>query len=248
MSQPFIRERFSGEGRRAHRGPAGKPTCACAPVRACRGHAVHDEPAADERSGSRDLRKVEAAVRLSRYGGTAPCYCMLAAGHIDLVIGPSSTPADVIPLIPIIKARRHRDHLGHTNRPKPADASSAAGDTRVHAAAFELFVCISRKAPAAGHRAGQRATELLMEQTVPRQALAAFDAFVPGKHCSDFEWKIRLSARIMSAAGFPGYANAKSSSAAAVDALVAGRDDASAGFGRFVVQVVTMPPAPVMIG
>ena len=45
---------------------------------------------------------VEDAVRLSRYGGDCYAYCMLAAGHVDLVIETELKPYDVLPLIPII--------------------------------------------------------------------------------------------------------------------------------------------------
>src|SRR5260370_21125777 len=46
--------------------------------------------------------RVEAAVRLSRYGGDCYAYCMLAAGHVDLVIETELKPYDVLPLMPII--------------------------------------------------------------------------------------------------------------------------------------------------
>ena len=66
--------------------------------------------------------KVEAAVRLSRYGGDCYAYCMLAAGHVDLVIETGLKPYDVIPLVPIIAGAGGIDHhLGqrpaHRRRP-----------------------------------------------------------------------------------------------------------------------------------
>ena len=45
---------------------------------------------------------VEDKVRLSRYGGDCYAYCMLAAGHVDLVIETELKPHDVAALIPII--------------------------------------------------------------------------------------------------------------------------------------------------
>ena len=47
--------------------------------------------------------RVEDAVRLSRYGGDCYAYCMLAAGHVDLVIETELKPYDVLPLVPIIQ-------------------------------------------------------------------------------------------------------------------------------------------------
>ena len=46
--------------------------------------------------------RVEDAVRLSRYGGDCYAYCMLAAGHVDLVIETELKPYDVLPLVLII--------------------------------------------------------------------------------------------------------------------------------------------------
>ena len=41
-------------------------------------------------------------MKLSRYGGDCYAYCMLAAGHVDLVIETELKPYDILPLIPII--------------------------------------------------------------------------------------------------------------------------------------------------
>ena len=46
--------------------------------------------------------RVESAVRLSRYGGDCYSYCMLAAGHLDLVIETELKPYDIAALIPIV--------------------------------------------------------------------------------------------------------------------------------------------------
>ena len=66
--------------------------------------------------------KVEEAVQLSRYGGDCYAYCMLAAGHVDLVIETELKPYDILPLDPDHRRRRrHRHHLGrrlaHGRRP-----------------------------------------------------------------------------------------------------------------------------------
>ena len=97
MYQPFIRERFTGDGGAAHyRGPAGERDLRVRRARPERGGAVHHQPAADERERPRGLRRVEKAVQLSRYGGDCYAYCMLAAGHVDLVIETELKPHDVI--------------------------------------------------------------------------------------------------------------------------------------------------------
>jgi myo-inositol-1(or 4)-monophosphatase len=83
--------------------------------------------------------KVEAAVRLSRYGGDCYAYCMLAAGHIDLVIETELKPHDVIPLIPIITGAGGIVTTWDNGPPEAGGRIIAAGDKRVHAAALELL-------------------------------------------------------------------------------------------------------------
>jgi histidinol phosphatase-like enzyme (inositol monophosphatase family) len=48
--------------------------------------------------------RLEATVRLRRFGGDCYAYAMLAAGHIDLVVEASLKAVDIVPLIPIIEA------------------------------------------------------------------------------------------------------------------------------------------------
>ena len=83
--------------------------------------------------------KVEAAVRLSRYGGDCYAYCMLAAGHIDLVIETELKPHDVIPLIPIIIGAGGIVTSWDNGPPEVGGRIIAAGDKRAHAAALELL-------------------------------------------------------------------------------------------------------------
>src|SRR6516225_7447061 len=104
MNQPFTRERFSGDGGRAHyRGPTGERDLR---VRACADLAkavlFTTSPLLMNTHDRETFGRVEAAVRLSRYGGDCYAYCMLAAGHVDLVIETELKPYDVLPLVPII--------------------------------------------------------------------------------------------------------------------------------------------------
>ena len=103
---PAVHARALHRRRRRGAAIAGRPASAPdgAPVRgADRRGAVHHQPAADEARRPRALfGKVEEAVRLSRYGGDCYAYCMLAAGHVDLVIETELKPHDMLPLIPII--------------------------------------------------------------------------------------------------------------------------------------------------
>jgi myo-inositol-1(or 4)-monophosphatase len=141
MHQPFIRERFSGDGGAAHyRGPAGNRELR---VRECA--KLEDavlfttSPLLMNKSDRAIFQRVENAVRLSRYGGDCYAYCMLAAGQIDLVIETEIKPHDIIPLIPIINGA---GGVVTTWEGEPAQTGGrclVAGDKRVHQAAMEML-------------------------------------------------------------------------------------------------------------
>jgi myo-inositol-1(or 4)-monophosphatase len=104
VHQPFIGERFTGDGRAAtYRGPAGSRSLTVRPC-ATLGEAVlyTTSPRLMNPADRASFAKVEETVRLSRYGGDCYSYCMLAAGHVDLVIETELKPHDVAALIPII--------------------------------------------------------------------------------------------------------------------------------------------------
>lgn len=138
MHQPFTRERFTGDCGAAHyRGPAGKRDLR---VRPCENLAdavlFTTSPLLMNAEDRRAFGRVENAARLSRYGGDCYAYCMLAAGHVDLVIETGLKPHDVLALIPIITGA---GGIITTWEGSPAYAGGrivAAGDRRVHAAAM----------------------------------------------------------------------------------------------------------------
>jgi myo-inositol-1(or 4)-monophosphatase len=141
MNQPFIRERFSGDGERAHYcGPAGKRELR---VRSCGRLAdavlFTTSPLLMNRSDRTIFSRVEKGVRLSRYGGDCYAYCMLAAGHVDLVIETELKPYDVLPLMPIIAGAGGVVTTWEGEAPHSGGRIIAAGDAHVHAAALELL-------------------------------------------------------------------------------------------------------------
>jgi histidinol phosphatase-like enzyme (inositol monophosphatase family) len=104
MSQPFIGERFWGDGGEArYQGPAGSRV-----LQASRCTQLSEAilsattPAMFSPTELSSFRKVEDKACLTRYGGDAYGYCLLAAGHIDLVIEADLKPCDILPLIPIL--------------------------------------------------------------------------------------------------------------------------------------------------
>ena len=114
MHQPYTRERFSGDnGAARYRGPSGERVMM---VRRCADIAnailMTTSPLLMKEADRSAFGRVEQAVRLSRYGGDCYAYCMLAAGHVDLVIETELKPYDIVPLrdgrLPIIGGRGMR--------------------------------------------------------------------------------------------------------------------------------------------
>jgi histidinol phosphatase-like enzyme (inositol monophosphatase family) len=141
MHQPFIGERFSGDNGSAHySGSAGERRLA---VRRC--GELRDatlfttSPLLMNEADRAAFGSVEKQVRLTRYGGDCYSYCMLAAGHLDLVIETELKPYDIAALIPIVTGA---GGVVTTWEGKPAQGGGriiAAGDPRIHQAALKLL-------------------------------------------------------------------------------------------------------------
>jgi myo-inositol-1(or 4)-monophosphatase len=141
MNQPFTRERFSGDGRAArYRGPADERDLRVRPC-ATLAEAVlfTTSPLLMNAADRAAFGRVEAAARLSRYGGDCYAYCMLAAGHVDLVIETELKPYDVLALIPIITGAGGVITTWENASPAAGGRIVAAGDRRVHAQALTIL-------------------------------------------------------------------------------------------------------------
>jgi myo-inositol-1(or 4)-monophosphatase len=141
MHQPFTREHFTGDGGAAHyRGPGGERALQ---VRPCASLAeatlMTTSPLLMNDAERRAFERVEAAARLSRYGGDCYAYCMVAAGHVDLVIESQLKPYDVMALIPIVTGAGGIMTSWDGGPAKAGGSIIAAGDKRVHAAAMALL-------------------------------------------------------------------------------------------------------------
>lgn len=147
MHQPFTRERFVGDGGGSTwRGPAIKGTQlterrlrtrSCADLGAATVMTTH--PSLLQEGTLEPFRRVEARARLSRYGGDCYAYCMLAAGHVDLVIESGLKPYDIAALIPIIEGAGGVVTTWTGGDPAKGGSIIAAGDKRIHGAALELL-------------------------------------------------------------------------------------------------------------
>jgi myo-inositol-1(or 4)-monophosphatase len=141
MDQPFTRERFSGDGRAAqYRGPPGKRSLRVRPCPKLADAVVFTtSPRLMNEADRKAFSRVEEAALLSRYGGDCYAYCMLAAGHVDLVIETGLKPHDVVPLVPIILGAGGVITSWENGPPHAGGRIIAAGDPRVHQAAMELL-------------------------------------------------------------------------------------------------------------
>jgi histidinol-phosphatase len=141
MHQPYIGERFYGDnGSANYSGSAGQRRLA---VRRCA--SLKDatlfttSPLLMNETDRATFNRVADLVRLTRYGGDCYSYCMLAGGHLDLVIETGLKPYDIAALIPIITGA---GGVVTTWEGKPAQGGGrivAAGDPRVHEAALKLL-------------------------------------------------------------------------------------------------------------
>jgi myo-inositol-1(or 4)-monophosphatase len=141
MHQPFTRERFTGDGKAArYRGPAGDRALR---VRRCGSLAdalmMTTSPRLMNKADRRAFGKVEEMVQLSRYGGDCYAYCMLAAGHVDLVIETELKPYDILPLMPIISGAGGLVTSWEGGPPNAGGRIIAASDARVHEAAMKVL-------------------------------------------------------------------------------------------------------------
>jgi len=141
MHQPFVRERFTGDGGAArYHGPAGDRALHVRPCAALKDAVLFTTSPLLMQPADRALfQRVESVVKLSRYGGDCYAYCMLAAGCIDLVIETEIKPHDIVPLIPIITGAGGIVTTWENGPAQGGGRIIAAGDKRVHDAALEML-------------------------------------------------------------------------------------------------------------
>jgi myo-inositol-1(or 4)-monophosphatase len=141
VHQPFIGERFSGDGAAAaYRGPAGSRALNVRSCSALDGAILYTtSPRLMNDADRAAFARVEDSVRLSRYGGDCYAYCMVAAGYVDLVIETELKPYDVAALIPIISGAGGIVTTWEGEGPEVGGRIVAAGDRRIHAAAMEML-------------------------------------------------------------------------------------------------------------
>lgn len=146
MYQPFTREKFFGDNARATwsgLNPHGTEIIHHLRARACESLSdatiMTTSPLLMDRDARAAFDRVASATRLTRFGGDCYSYCMLAAGHVDLVIESDLKPYDIAALIPIVKGAGGVVTTWAGEDAAGGGAVVAAGDPRLHEAALKLL-------------------------------------------------------------------------------------------------------------
>jgi myo-inositol-1(or 4)-monophosphatase len=141
MHQPFIGERFSGDSGSAHyQGPSGERRLSVRRCNALNEATCYTTSPLLMNEVDRDaFGRVQSAARLARYGGDCYSYCMLAAGHLDLVVETELKAYDIAALIPIITGAGGVISTWDGGPAQNGGRIVAAGDPRVHEAALKLL-------------------------------------------------------------------------------------------------------------
>ena len=142
MNQPFTGERYwSGADGAFYRGPGGEKQIS---TRACPqlGEAVLTSTSPDLFASRQDKERFDALserVRLRWFGGDCYAYCLLAAGHIDLVVESGLSVHDIAPLVPIIE--RAGGCITNWSGGTAAEGGHAiaCGDPALHEAALKVL-------------------------------------------------------------------------------------------------------------
>ena len=151
MSQPFTRERYSGDGKRSrlrtlavNRGDAPPSdwstrvlrTRPCASLATATIMTTSPSLIRDDDDRER-YRAVEQEARLVRYGGDCYAYCALAAGFVDLVIETNLKPHDIVALVPIVEGAGGVISNWDGDSAAKGGRIVAAGDAKLHEAALK---------------------------------------------------------------------------------------------------------------
>ncbi len=134
MAQPFTGERYAGDRTRAwYTGPGGER-----PIRARSCAALSEAflftttPAMFKGDDRAAYDRVEAAVRMPRYGYDCYAYCMVASGSADVVVEAGLQTYDIVALMPIIEGAGGRV-TSWTGSPATGGGSVvASGDPAIH--------------------------------------------------------------------------------------------------------------------
>ncbi len=142
MTQPFTGERFwSGRDAAQYRGPDGERrlcTRPCPDLAQATLMATAPEMFTDP-ADLAAFEAVSARARLRRFGGDCYSYCMLAAGHVDLVVEAGMAAYDIAPLIPIVERAGGQVTTWEGGSAAEGGRVVASGDPALHEAALQVL-------------------------------------------------------------------------------------------------------------
>ncbi len=142
MSQPFVGELFLGDGRQAwcRRGNREQRLVASRVMSLAEASLFATTPDMFDMDQEWPLFKaLSAEVRLTRFGADCYAYCMLAAGHVDLVVEAGLGFYDIAALVPIVEGAGGvvTDWEGRPVR--SGGRVIAAANSGLHALALEIL-------------------------------------------------------------------------------------------------------------
>jgi myo-inositol-1(or 4)-monophosphatase len=143
MDQPYTRERiWSAGGSTVWRSVDGRSrkvkTAPCGRLVDARLTSTSPDLFANP-SEAAAFAELKARARLTRFGGDCYAYCLLAAGHIDIVVESGLQPYDIVALIPIIEGAGGIVTTWEGGRAENGGRIVACGDRRLHATALEIL-------------------------------------------------------------------------------------------------------------
>jgi myo-inositol-1(or 4)-monophosphatase len=86
------------------------------------------------------FERLAGGVRMQRYGGDCMSYCLLALGHIDLVVENHLQPYDIVPLIAIVEAAGGVITGADGRPPLDGGLAIAAATPELHAQALQRYL------------------------------------------------------------------------------------------------------------
>lgn len=142
MDQPFTGERYYSIGKETRLRMDG--TSRRLSTRSCEhlSEAVLSSTHPDLFESSRErkvLARLKSQARMTRFGGDCYAYCLLAAGHIDVIVEPGLKAYDIAAIVPIIERAGGRVTTWTGHSAALGGDIVATGDPRLHDEVLDLL-------------------------------------------------------------------------------------------------------------
>lgn len=141
MSQPFTGELYLADETGAYlEGPGGRRLKTSDVTELSQATLCTTTPAMFGGAKRACYDRLEAGMRLARYGTDCYAYAMLASGHVDLVVEPGLQAYDIVALIPLIEQAGGVVTTFEGGRPENGGDIIAAANAELHAKARALLI------------------------------------------------------------------------------------------------------------